>query len=185
MQVGIHFVNFTLPGVPESIAPALSETATVADQGGVAGFTLMDHWFQMEGFPDRPRPDARGLHRARLRSRPDELDDARLARDRRDLPPPGPAGEDRDDTRRAVGRSGRARHRCGVVRARALGPRRPVSRRYRERFERLEETLQICLQMWSDDDGPFKGRHYELAETICSPPPIAATASAHSHRRRR
>ena len=41
-----------------------------------------------------------------------------------------------------------------------------------ERFERLEETLQICLQMWSDDDGPFKGRHYQLAETICSPPPI-------------
>jgi F420-dependent oxidoreductase-like protein len=41
-----------------------------------------------------------------------------------------------------------------------------------ERFERLEETLQICLQMWSDDDGPYEGRHYQLAETICSPRPI-------------
>ena len=41
-----------------------------------------------------------------------------------------------------------------------------------ERFERLEETLQICLQMWSDDDGPFEGRHYRLAETICVPRPI-------------
>ena len=40
-----------------------------------------------------------------------------------------------------------------------------------ERFERLEETLQICLQMWSDDDGPYDGKHYQLAETICSPPP--------------
>ena len=38
-----------------------------------------------------------------------------------------------------------------------------------ERFERLEETLQICLQMWSDDDGPFEGRHYQLAETMCVP----------------
>jgi alkanesulfonate monooxygenase SsuD/methylene tetrahydromethanopterin reductase-like flavin-dependent oxidoreductase (luciferase family) len=42
-----------------------------------------------------------------------------------------------------------------------------------ERFERLEETLQICLQMWSDDDGPYVGRHYRLAETVCVPPPLA------------
>jgi F420-dependent oxidoreductase-like protein len=41
-----------------------------------------------------------------------------------------------------------------------------------ERFERLEEALQICNQMWSDNDGPYEGRHYQLAETICSPPPI-------------
>ena len=42
-----------------------------------------------------------------------------------------------------------------------------------ERFERLEETLQICLQMWSDDNGPFHGTHYELAETLCSPKPVS------------
>ena len=42
-----------------------------------------------------------------------------------------------------------------------------------ERFERLEEALQICLQMWSDDDGPFAGRHYQLAETLCVPAPIS------------
>ena len=54
---------------------------------------------------------------------------------------------------------------------RALGvPFPPVA----ERFERLEETLQICMQMWSDDDGPFEGRHYQLAETMCSPRPISA-----------
>ena len=38
-----------------------------------------------------------------------------------------------------------------------------------ERFERLEEALQICLQMWSDDDGPFDGKHYQLARTLNSP----------------
>ena len=38
-----------------------------------------------------------------------------------------------------------------------------------ERFERLEETLQICLQMWGDDTGPYKGKYYELAETLNSP----------------
>jgi alkanesulfonate monooxygenase SsuD/methylene tetrahydromethanopterin reductase-like flavin-dependent oxidoreductase (luciferase family) len=42
----------------------------------------------------------------------------------------------------------------------------------RERFEMVEETLQICLQMWSDNDGPYTGKHYRLAETICEPQPI-------------
>jgi F420-dependent oxidoreductase-like protein len=42
-----------------------------------------------------------------------------------------------------------------------------------ERLERLEETLQICLQMWrSDDDGAYEGKHYTLAETLCVPPPV-------------
>jgi hypothetical protein len=41
-----------------------------------------------------------------------------------------------------------------------------------ERFERLEEAIQICLQMWSDDNGPYDGRHYQLAETLCSPLPL-------------
>ncbi|MGI8721647.1 MAG: LLM class flavin-dependent oxidoreductase, partial [Geodermatophilaceae bacterium] len=38
-----------------------------------------------------------------------------------------------------------------------------------ERFERLEETLQICLQMWSDDESPYEGEHYKLARTLNSP----------------
>lgn len=43
-----------------------------------------------------------------------------------------------------------------------------------ERFERLEETLQICLQMWDpQNNGPFEGRHYQLAETLCVPSPLS------------
>jgi len=42
----------------------------------------------------------------------------------------------------------------------------------KERFERLEETLQIVRQMWSDHNGPFEGKHYQLAETINTPQPI-------------
>jgi F420-dependent oxidoreductase-like protein len=53
---------------------------------------------------------------------------------------------------------------------RGLGvPFPPVS----ERFERLEEALQICLQMWSDDNGPYRGVHYQLEETLCSPMPVS------------
>jgi alkanesulfonate monooxygenase SsuD/methylene tetrahydromethanopterin reductase-like flavin-dependent oxidoreductase (luciferase family) len=51
----------------------------------------------------------------------------------------------------------------------ALGvPYPPVA----ERFERLEEAIQICEQMWSDNDGPYQGKHYQLAETICVPQPL-------------
>jgi F420-dependent oxidoreductase-like protein len=39
----------------------------------------------------------------------------------------------------------------------------------KERFERLEETIQICLQMWGKDDGKFEGKHYQLKETLNSP----------------
>src|SRR6202012_4863764 len=38
-----------------------------------------------------------------------------------------------------------------------------------ERFERLEEALQICLQMWSDSDAPYQGKHYHLGRTLNSP----------------
>ena len=34
--------------------------------------------------------------------------------------------------------------------------------------------MQICLQMWSDDDGPFEGKHYRLAETLCVPKPVSS-----------
>jgi F420-dependent oxidoreductase-like protein len=54
--------------------------------------------------------------------------------------------------------------------ARALGiPFPPVA----ERFERLEETLQICLQMWSGDQAPFRGAHYQLERPLNMPPALS------------
>lgn len=41
-----------------------------------------------------------------------------------------------------------------------------------ERFERLEEALQICRQMWSGDQARFDGKQYQLAETINLPGPV-------------
>src|SRR5256884_8094078 len=38
-----------------------------------------------------------------------------------------------------------------------------------ERFERLEETLQICLQMWRGDESPYQGQHYQLDRPLNSP----------------
>jgi alkanesulfonate monooxygenase SsuD/methylene tetrahydromethanopterin reductase-like flavin-dependent oxidoreductase (luciferase family) len=39
----------------------------------------------------------------------------------------------------------------------------------KDRFEMLEEALQIAHQMWSDEAAPFQGKHYQLAETLNSP----------------
>ncbi len=41
-----------------------------------------------------------------------------------------------------------------------------------ERFERLEETLQIAHQMWSGEAKPYEGKHYQLARTLNSPQPV-------------
>jgi F420-dependent oxidoreductase-like protein len=41
-----------------------------------------------------------------------------------------------------------------------------------ERFERLEEALQICLQMWCENVGPYQGTHYQLASTLNVPQPL-------------
>lgn len=56
MRVGIHYASFIRSGGPETLTPRLAETARVADQGGAAMFTVMDHWFQMEnlGGPVEP-----------------------------------------------------------------------------------------------------------------------------------
>jgi len=45
-----------------------------------------------------------------------------------------------------------------------------------ERYERLDETLAICTQMWSDDNGPFTGRHFQLTETLNSPTNVSTPA---------
>jgi F420-dependent oxidoreductase-like protein len=54
--------------------------------------------------------------------------------------------------------------------ARGLGVPFPS---WSERFERLEETLQIARQMWSGGLAPFQGKHYQLAEPLNSPQPIS------------
>jgi F420-dependent oxidoreductase-like protein len=43
----------------------------------------------------------------------------------------------------------------------------------KERFERLEETLQIAHQMWSGDESPYDGQHYHLERPLNSPQSIS------------
>jgi F420-dependent oxidoreductase-like protein len=172
MRVGIHFVNFALPGAPASLASTLAETARIAEEGGATTFTLMDHWFQMEGFATAADPMLEGYTSLGFLA-------GQTRRMRLGLLVTGvtyrhPGLLAKTVTTLDVLSGGRAQLGIGAAwyEREHLGlgvPFPPVA----ERFERLEETLQICRQMWSDDDGPFEGVHYQLAETICSPPPIS------------
>ena len=54
-----------------------------------------------------------------------------------------------------------------------------------ERFELLEETLQICLQMWRGDETPYEGRHYQLQRPLNAPQALQAAPADHDRRRRR
>ena len=173
MKVGLHYWNYSTPADPARIAATLGETARVAEQAGFSGFSVMDHYLQMEmagvSSADEPmleayttlgyvaaRTERMGLgvlvtgvmyrHPGLLAKIVATLDVLSGGR-----------------ARLGIGASWYEREQA------ALGvPVVPVA----ERFERLEETLQICHQMWSDDNGPFNGRHYQLAETLCVPRPL-------------
>jgi F420-dependent oxidoreductase-like protein len=172
VKLGLHYWNYSTPADPAEIAPALAETARIVDQAGFSSFTVMDHYFQMDhsGSAAEPMLEAYTTlgHVAALTERvtlgvlvtgvmyrhPGLL--AKIVTTLDVLS--GGRG------RLGIGASWYEREQLG------LGvPVVPVA----ERFERLEETLQICLQMWSENNGPFNGRHYQLAETLCVPQPLS------------
>jgi F420-dependent oxidoreductase-like protein len=171
VELGIHFANFTLPGGPESLAPTLAATARAAEAGGCSTFTLMDHWFQMEQLATSQDPMLEGYTSLGFLAGQTQTMTLGLMVTGVTYRHPGLLAK--VVTTLDILSGGRALLGLGAAwyerEHRGLGvPFPPVS----ERFERLEETLQICRQMWSDDEGPYQGRHYQLAETICSPPPI-------------
>ena len=171
MRMDVHYANFSHPDWQGSLLDRLTETARVADDGGVAMFTLMDHWFQMEALGGPPEPMLEGYtalgYLAALTSK------VRLSLMVTGTTYRHPGLLAKIVTTLDVLSRGRAMLGIGAgwYEREHLGLGVPFPSTS-ERFERLEETLQIAGQMWSDDDGPFEGRHYQLAETVCVPQPV-------------
>jgi F420-dependent oxidoreductase-like protein len=170
MELGIHFIDF-LPGDSTNLAPTLLATATAAEDIGATMFTLADHFFQMEGVGRAEDPFLEGYTSLGfLAGRTTSITLALLVTG---VTYRHPGVLAKTVTTLDVLSQGRSMFGIGAAWYErehvALGvPYPPV----RERFEMLEETLQICLQMWGDNDGPYNGTHYQLAETICEPQPI-------------
>jgi F420-dependent oxidoreductase-like protein len=170
MELGIHFIDF-LPGDAAALTPTLLATATAAEGIGADVFTLADHFFQMENVGRAEDPFLEGYTSlGYLAGRTTTINLALLVTG---VTYRHPGLLAKTVTTLDVLSQGRSMFGIGAAwyerEHLALGvPYPSVS----TRFEMLEETLQICQQMWSDNDGPYDGKHYQLAETLCVPQPI-------------
>jgi F420-dependent oxidoreductase-like protein len=168
MRFGFHFMDFNIPGEPQAIAPALRGTAVAAEEIGASWFTVMDHYFQMERFRTALDPMLEGYTTlgfvAGVTSR------IKLGTVVTGVTYRHPGLLAKIATTLDVLSEGRAFLGIGAAwyerEHLALGVPFPE---LKVRFEMLEEAVQIALQMWSDDDGPYDGKHYRLAETINRP----------------
>jgi F420-dependent oxidoreductase-like protein len=172
MKVGLHIADFTWPGGPANLARDLRRVATSAEDAGFARISVMDHVWQIGviGPPEHEMLEAYTT-----------LGYLAACTSRVELIPWVTAVVYREPgllaklvTTLDVLSEGRAWLGIGaawnVDEAHGLGlPFPPTA----ERFERLEETLQICLRMWSADEGPFIGKHYRLERTLNSPQPLS------------
>jgi F420-dependent oxidoreductase-like protein len=173
MKAAIHFPNFTYPGQPASLAGIIRSTAKAADEGGFETMTLMDHWFQMEQRAPATDPMLEGYTTLGFIAAQTKRLGLGLLVTGVTYRYPGLLAKivatlDVLSEGRAFLGIGAAWYEKEHL---ALGvPYPPIS----QRFEMLEEAIQICEQMWSDNEGPYEGKHYQLAETICRPRPIQA-----------
>jgi F420-dependent oxidoreductase-like protein len=172
MDMGLHYWNFSTPAGPQRIADTLATAAKTAEEAGFAEFNVMDHYFQIEQRAGAEEPMLEAYttlgYVAALTRR------MRLAVLVTGIMYRRPGLLAKIVTTLDVLSHGRGQLGIGASwyerEQRGLGvPLVPAP----ERFERLEETLQICLQMWSDNNGPYVGKHNELAETLCVPAPLS------------
>ncbi len=171
MRLGVHLVNFTFPGGPESIGPTLAAVGRAVEDAGVDNLSLMDHYLQLDMLGDVTEPMLEGYTALGFLAAHTHTVELQLLMSGVTYRHPGLLAKIVSTLDVLSG--GRAALGIGAAwnerEHLALGvPFPPLA----ERFERLEETLQIVHQMWSDDDGPYDGKHYQLAETINSPQPL-------------
>lgn len=171
MKLAIHCANLSWPGGPAAIAPTLAAVARAADEGGCSTLTLMDHYFQMENLGGPAEPMLEGYTSLGFLAGLTTRIELGLLVTGATYRHPGLLAK--IVTSLDVLSGGRALLGLGAAwyerEHRGLGVPFPPTA---ERFERLEETLEVCRQMWSTNDGPYDGKHYQLAETICLPAPV-------------
>ena len=171
MKIGLQIPSFTWPGGDAIIGSRLADIARTADNAGFFSLWVMDHFFQIHNVGKVNEPMLEGYsalsfmaahtHRIRLGTMVTGV----IYR------PPGILVK--TATTLDVLSGGRAYFGIGAAwneqEARGLGVEFPP---LKERFERLEETLQIAHQMWSGKVTSYEGKHFHLEETLNQPQPI-------------
>jgi F420-dependent oxidoreductase-like protein len=172
MKFGITIPRFLAPGGDAGIASELAGIARDADQAGLDSLWVMDHFFQIPPVGVAEEPMLEGY--ATLSYVAGITERISLGTLVTGVTYRHPGLLVKTVTTLDVLSGGRAWLGIGAgwYEREHLGlgvPFPPVS----ERFERLEETLQIAQQMWSGVVGPYEGKHYQLAETLCQPMPLS------------
>jgi F420-dependent oxidoreductase-like protein len=168
VRIGLQIPSFTWPDGPAGIGPKLAEIGKTADEAGFASLWVMDHFFQIEYVGPAEDPMLEGYNALSYLAGVTER--AKLGTLVTGVIYRYPGILLKTVTTLDVLSGGRAYLGIGAGwferEAQGLGvPFPPL----KERFERLEETLQIAEQMWSDEVGPYHGTYYQLEETLNSP----------------
>jgi F420-dependent oxidoreductase-like protein len=180
MQVGISVTNFSWPGPTAAIGPRVTEIAQFADTAEVDSLWTMDHFFQIRVSGEPPEAPMLEAYAA-LAFIAGQTRRIRLGTVVSSVAYRHPGVLLKTVTTLDVLSGGRMVLGVGAgapwntlppglsprdVETTGLGIPFPS---LAERFERLEELLQIAHQMWRDDESPYEGKHYRLARTLNSP----------------
>jgi F420-dependent oxidoreductase-like protein len=172
MRIGLQVPSFTWPGGAVGISSKLAEIARTADEGGFSSLWVMDHFFQISviGPPEHDMLEGYST----LSFLAGLTKNVRLGTLVTGVIYRYPGILVKTATTLDVLSGGRAYLGIGAAwnQQESVGLGVPFPS-VAERFERLEETLQIAKQMWSANNGPYEGKHYQLAQTLCSPQPLS------------
>src|SRR5256712_1949480 len=168
MRLGLQVPIFTWPNGQSQLGKTFGEIAERADKAGLYSMWVMDHFFQI-GFAGPPENEMFEGWTA-LAFAAGKTSRIKLGTLVTGVTYRYPGILVKIATTLDVLSQGRAYFGVGAAwneeEHQGLGvPFPPVA----ERFERLEATLQIALQMWAGDDKPYQGKHYQLARPLNSP----------------
>jgi F420-dependent oxidoreductase-like protein len=175
VRVGLQIPSFTWPGGAPTIGPTLARIVETADSAGFDSLWVMDHFFQIRGVGPAEHPMLEGWTTLGYMA-------AHSKRAMLGLMVGGVHYRQaglwaKAATTLDVLSGGRAYLGIGAAwneqESHGLGfPMPPLG----VRFEMLEETLQICHQMWQGETGSeagFAGRHYKADRLLNSPQSIS------------
>jgi F420-dependent oxidoreductase-like protein len=175
MKFGLQINNFTWPGGAAAIGPTLARITRTADDVGFDSIWVMDHFFQIRGLGPPEAPMLEGLTALGFMAANSEK--ARLGLMVGGIHYRHPGLWIKAVTTLDVLSGGRAWFGIGAAwneeESTALGfPFPPL----RDRFEMLEETLQMAHGMWSGGSGSgeaFEGKHVTATRLLNSPQAIS------------
>jgi alkanesulfonate monooxygenase len=167
----MHIADFTWSGGPTALGPALAKHVRDAELAGLTRITVMDHFWQIAGVG---RVEAEMLEAYTLLGYlAAHTSTARLHTLVTGVIYREPALLAKAVSTLDVLSGGRAGLGIGAAwnqdESLGLGFHFPPAK---ERLDRLEEAIQICMQMWSPSEAPFDGSHYRLGRTLNLPQPL-------------